>query len=472
MPRYLPLFALAVAALTAACRPTSDGAAPDHLILITVDTLRADHLSAYGYPRDTSPRLAEIARQGVVFERAVAQWPKTGPSFASIFTGQFPQTTGLTHKAALSIPEAYFTLPVAMKKLDFETVGVVSNGVLGARLGWNRGFDSYAETWTLAPESSSDPREYRRWLNARVVNQLALPLLTEHRDASRLFAWIHYSDPHAPYYLPEGVENPFVGDPWYVGDEPVQLFNPEATALDDRRDLKHYVAQYDANIRFTDDHMALLLDHLDELGILQDSLVVFTADHGESLGEHGYYFGHGRLPYNPGAHVPLIFWRPDGSLPPRRVEHPVQMVDLLPTLWEWFAPAEEPIPGIEGRSLVGDLRGDAPEPAPPAFAQAGGGSPTTHFRSVQEDRYKLIFHPPMGQGAKRREARWELYDLENDPGETRNLLEEETAEFRRLRRLLKEWMKGENWIRRSRQEVEAYSQETLDALKALGYIND
>ncbi|MBZ0114760.1 MAG: sulfatase-like hydrolase/transferase, partial [Thermoanaerobaculia bacterium] len=167
------------------CPSSTPEGPPRHVFLITVDTLRADHLSAYGYPRETSPRLAEIAGEGVLFERAVAQWPKTGVSFASIFTGHFPQSTGLTHKAALRIPDAYFTLPQAMQRLDFDTVAVVSNGVLSERLGWNRGFDEYAETGKLAPESSPDPLEYRRWLNARVVNQLALPLLERHREADR-----------------------------------------------------------------------------------------------------------------------------------------------------------------------------------------------------------------------------------------------------------------------------------------------
>jgi arylsulfatase A-like enzyme len=358
-----------------------------------------------------------------------------------------------------------------MQRLDFDTVAVVSNGVLGERLGWNRGFDEYAETWKLAPESSDDPLEYRHWLNARVVNQLALPLLERRREADRLFAWIHYSDPHAPYYLPADVENRFVGDEYFDDPTPVVLDNPAATALGDRRDLGYYVAQYDANVRFTDDHFSALLDHLDRLGLLEDSLVIFSADHGESLGEHDYYFGHGRLPYNQGSVVPLVFWYPGRAGSARRVSHPVQMVDLYPTLWELLAPDQEPIPGLEGRSLVPALEGTRTDEGPRlAFAEAGGGSPTTHFRSVQDEQWKLIFHPEMDLGKRKQEATWELYDLASDPGETQNLPASEAREFRRLRHALKQWMKGEDWIRRSPDEVEAYSQETLDALKALGYI--
>ena len=448
---------------------------PRHLIFISVDTLRADHLSLYGYPRETSPVLEKWAEDGVVFERAIAQWPKTGPSFASMFTGQYPQTTGLTHKAAIRIPDAYLTLPELLHQNGFTNVAVVSNAVLADHLGWNRGFDAYRETWKEAPEESEDPEEYRKWINARLVNQLALPLLDEHQDAERLFAWIHYSDPHAPYLLPEDVPNPFLDDPYYTGDETVTLHNPHARALGDRRDLKYYVAQYDANVRFVDEHLGALLEHLDELEILEDALVVFTSDHGESLGEHDYFFGHGRLPHQPGVHVPLVVSYPKAIPGGRRVAAPVELVDLYPTLREWLLP-DLPDPGLEGDSLAPFLRPDS-NPASPgtahlAFSQAGGGSPLTHFRSVQDERHKLVYHPPMKRKGRETPARIDFYRLDEDPGETRNLAEDGDTpeEMRRLHRELRAWMKGDDWIRRPESEIQAQSEETLRALRALGYI--
>lgn len=449
---------------------------PRHLILVTVDTLRADHLTPYGYSRDTSPHLARLAEDGVLFERAQAQWPKTGVSFASLFSGLYPHTTGLTHQSAIEIPDDYLTLPELLSRQGFTTVAVVSNGVLGHRLGWDRGFDEYLETWKLAPESSADPLEYRRWLAAPVVNQLAEPLLERHRDAERLFAWIHYSDPHAPYYLPDGEENPFLGDPWYQGDEEAEVDASRATAIGERRDLKFYVAQYDANVRLTDRYFGRLLDTAASVGLLDDSMVVFTADHGESLGEHGYYFGHGRLPYQPGSHVPLVVSYPDGFRRGTRVAAPVELVDLYPTLLEILAP-EVPVPGLEGQSLAPWLR-PGPEPdvaererARYAFSAAGGGAPLTHFRSVQDERWKLVYHPrlPLGKGESRPPT-YELYDLESDPGETRDLSSLEEAELRRLRTELKSWMAGREWIRLSKEDLASLHQETLDALKALGYL--
>jgi arylsulfatase A-like enzyme len=468
-------FALFAVALLGACAP--DEAPPRHVLLITVDTLRADHLSVYGYPRATSDALAELAERSVVFERAIAQWPKTGPSFASLFTGLYPQTTGLTHRAAIELPDEYLTLAELFSAGGFVTAAVVSNGVLRRELGWNQGFDQYLETWKLSPVEVEDPVEYRRWVHAGRVNELALPLLDRLKDSERLFLWLHYSDPHAPYILPEGVENPFVGDPWYVGDQMVKLESPRrAKAVGDNPELRHYVAHYDANIRYTDLKIRELLDHAGKLGLLDDALVAFTADHGESLGEHDYFFGHGRLPYNASAHVPLLLSYPRRTRPARRVASPVELVDLYPTLRRLAVPELE-VPGLEGRSLEpflepGDVDGDAAGAFRYAFAQAGGGGgPRTHFRSVQDRRFKLIYHPPRRtRRGGEKPPHWELYDLEDDPMETRDLLAEERREGQRLRTELFAWMKGSDWIIRRPEQIEARSQEALKALKALGYV--
>jgi len=467
------LLLLAILGTLTACTgetSTPDGP-PRHIFLITVDTLRADHLSQYGYLRDTSPSLERLAGPGVVFEDAVSQWPKTGPSFASMFTGQYPQTTGLTHSAAIHLPDAYLTLPELMKQQGFTTLAVVSNGVLAKDLGWNQGFDSYLETNKLAPEPSDNPVVYRRYLNARRVNQLAEPLLERHKNDQKLFVWLHYSDPHAPYLLPADVENPFLGDAHDTRKEIAPIDRSRAVAIPGHDELSYYVASYDGNVHFADEHIGGVLDLADKLGLLDDALVVFTADHGESLGEHDYYFGHGRLPYQPCAHVPLIVSWPGHIDGGRRVSGPVELVDLYPTIRDLAAPGTE-VPGLEGHSLVPLLEGKDPNgkednPFRYAYSEAGGGSPTTHYRWVRDDRWKLIYHPPLGE----RPRTWELYDLQADPGETHNLVDEETHQFQRLRSVLAKWMKGSEWIRKPKSEVTSHSEEVEKTLKALGYIN-
>lgn len=462
--------ALIVVSCSPAAPPAPTGP-PRHLILVTVDTLRADHTSLHGHPRETTPQIDRRAAAGVVFEQAIAQWPKTGTSFASMFSGRYPQSTGLIYKAALRLPPTLEVLPAILQENGFETVAVVSNAVLSKELGWDRGFDEYVETW--GDELTEDPVEYRKLLWAGRVNELALPLLERHHDAERLFAWIHYSDPHAPYVLPEGYENPFVEDAVYRSepDTTVDLRGTRGKAIGDRRDLAFYRAQYDANVRVTDEAIGELLDQLDESGLLSDALVVFTADHGESLGEHGSYFEHGPLPYNTTSRVPLVVWSP-GRIEARRVAGPVALVDLFPTLLEWLLP-ETVLPALsdaEGASLLPVLRGEvqvAPRrgDVPLAFAEAG--RPPTRYWSVQDERWKLIYRQP-ADGRRPSIEHYELYDLVADSLETNDLAAADHPELARLRRPLEAWR---STAARPGPEREK-SESELKALRALGYVDE
>lgn len=445
------------------------------VFLVTVDTLRADHLSLYGYPRATSPDLDRLAATGTVFDRAIAQWPKTGPSFASMFTGRYPQSTGLTYRAALTIPASYLTLPEFFQQAGYKTVGVVSNAVLAARFGWNTGFDEFAESWG-GGEHPEDPEQFRHLLSAPRVNQVALPLLERHAKSDKLFVWLHYSDPHAPYILPDGVANPFLDDRLYTGDAKIDLRQAEVVKgkkLGDHEDLKHYVAQYDANVLVADRAIRAALDRARELGLLDDALIVFTADHGESLGEHGLYFEHGPLPYNTTSHVPLFFvdTRKGAKIPAgQRIGRPVELVDLYPTLRDLVAPGRT-VEGLEGKSLL-PFFADRPdeaavEPFRRAFSEAGGRWNQAYFTSVQEERWKLVYRRP-GRKAANQAVQYELYDLAADPLETRDLAAGQLDQARRLRRELLGWMKST-----AGQDLQqgTESEEQNKALKALGYAN-
>ena len=248
-----------------------------------------------------------------------------------------------------------------------------------------------------------------------------------------------------------------------------------AKALGDNRDLRYYVAQYDANIRVADEHIRQALDHARQLGLLDDALVVFTADHGESLGEHDYYFGHGRLPYNTSAHVPLVVVLYAGSNGGRGASR---------RRWSWWTStrpcdpwwrATIEVAGLEGDSLVpllGDAgaRREAAAGLGYAFSQAGGGGRRAQYRSVQDGRWKLILRPARG-GQRPRPERWELYRLDHDPMETENLLEGEAEEFRRLRHELETWMADLDGAAPRADEAGPQSEEALKALKALGYLD-
>lgn len=469
------VFAILALALLpfAGCRGKEESTAksgiPRRIFLITVDTLRADHMSLYGYGRATSPRLDGLALTGVTFDQAICQWPKTGSSFASMFTGMYPHTTGITHRAAVRIPESYLTLPELFKESGFETVGVVSNAVLAAKFGWNSGFDDFGETWG-GGEFPEDPKLFRPLASASRVNETALALLRKHSGAERLFAWIHYTDPHAPYMLPEGTTNPFVGDALFGQSNralPEKKVNP-GYRMDGRADLAYYVAHYDANVLVVDEHIRKLLDEMRSMGLLEDSLIVFTADHGESLGEHNSWFEHGPLPYNTTAHVPLFFVM-EGLLAGRRVDRPVELVDLYPTLRDLAAPGHK-VPGLEGHSLLPFLRpGEKDAGQIAAFRQAfsGAGRRPNLYHSVQEPTWKLVFNSGGKRGAASATGGFELYNLAQDPLETRNLAAARRDEVRRLRRDLVEWMRKA----RATGDDEEPNAETERALRALGYVN-
>jgi len=466
-----------LASLAACGGPSPEPEAPKRVILITVDTLRADHVGTYGYPRQTSPALDELARQGVTFTSAVAQWPKTGPSLASIFTGRYPKTTGLTHRAAQQIPNEYMTLPELFQSAGYRTLGVVSNAVLSAELGWNRGFDEFLETWKLGGSVSDDPVEHRKWVSAPLVNELAIPALNRHADSERLFVWLHYSDPHAPYLLPEGEEDPFVGDDFDTQDELIEQELPPARAIQDERRIGYFVAQYDANILVTDTYIGAILDHLEGLGLLEDAMVIFTSDHGEGLGEHNELFEHGREPYNTTAHVPLLITHSGFAQAGRQVEHPIELVDLYPTLLDTLQ-IQGGGEGLEGSSLapfLGPMAAvdtEALKPFRYAFSEAGGGQQLwRHYMSVQDGRWKLVFHPAVERGGRQLQPTFELYDLESDPLETENLAGQREEEFDRLWKALSTWMESTPEAGQIDADAEAYSEETLNALRALGYLD-
>jgi arylsulfatase len=166
-----------------------------------------------------------------------------------------------------------------MRRRGYTTAAVVSNRVLAARAGWDRGFDEYFETWARAPEVLEDPVVLKSWLAAPRVNELALPLLERHRGTERLFVWLHYSDPHTPYTLPDGFDNPFRGgDP-----SPVPSSVGPSAELEGLETLGEYVARYDANVLIADRAIGEVLERARVLGLTEDALIVFTADHGESL---------------------------------------------------------------------------------------------------------------------------------------------------------------------------------------------
>lgn len=336
--------------------------APPNVLVVTLDTLRADRLSAYGFELPTTPFLAELASRGVRFERAYAASNVTKPSHASILTGLYPKHHGLITNNEAVLAEGIETLAERFRAAGYATLAVVATNLLDAeRSGLAQGFDAYLDLRRRAAERGPLRLLQRR---APEVVDAFLAALGE-RPQEPFFAWLHFYDPHTPYRPPAAYRERF-REPPRPGEAPVLLpiapFEgtsmvkgaiPSSSALGSARDPRFYEAAYHGEIAFLDAHLERLFAALDGLGLERPLVAAITADHGEMLGEEGIYYHHVSLE-EPVVRVPLLLLGsgvPEGGA----IAEIVEGVDLAPTLAE-LAGLPEGGP-LDGRSLVPLLGG-------------------------------------------------------------------------------------------------------------------
>lgn len=461
-------------------RPES--AVPLNVLLITVDTLRADHLSCYGYSRPTSPCIDRLAAQGTLFERCIVQWPKTGPSMASMLSSTYGSTSGVMRETLkVKVPLHYELLPEIVQRSGWNTLGVVSNISLSEKFQYDQGFDRYF----VHPGASS---------RGDAVTDRAIELLEKREPQKNFFLWAHYLDPHAPYIPPKRHIEPFLSDAkWQAGAAPPLRIDPRvadpgapAPEMNDlgmvpayahfparypwvkeKDQLRNYVAAYDGDIRYVDEQIGKLLDWMNERQLLTNTVIAFTADHGEGLGGHDYYFEHGRFPYDDCAHVPLIVVHPDWQ--PRRVAAPVALMDLAPTLLDLLGLKN----GwqFEGQSLRAWLAAGAPaEAAAPVFTESGYTK--EYDVAVRRGKWKLIKIGSQKTAALLTGKKYELYDVEADPGETKNLVDEESEILEQLKEELDAFVDLAYAKTPPDPEGVELSAEEKAQMEALGYTGD
>jgi arylsulfatase A-like enzyme len=375
---------LALALPTIAAAPASSR--PPDVVLITVDTLRADHLSSYGYYLQTSPYIDGLAAEGVRFERDYTAIPLTGPSHLALLTGHYPQEIGVRRNGVAPPSNMKITsLPQILGKHGYRRAAFVSAWPLSGHLTHlDRWFDHYDETMNRTYQLFNSSRY------AEDVTPLAIKWLRNHAAGKKpFFLWVHYFDPHSPYigrsyFQPKrrkGVAAPPTA-PWPNGDVP------------DR------VRDYDSEIYYTDHYIGEILNELTRLGLKDSTLVVFTGDHGESLGEHDYV-GHGRHLYENIVHVPLIFRLPGKLMAGKVVHTPVSSIDVAPTILDialgdtWYK-GSDPAALFTGKSLAQALvaPGEPPERRIyyVTFAGKKGFMPTWFSKVwIHEDKLPLAF---------------------------------------------------------------------------------
>jgi choline-sulfatase len=432
-------------------------ARPD-ILLITIDTLRADHASAYGYDRPTTPRLEALARRGVLFETVYAPMATTAPSHATLFTGLLPLWHGMLKNGQVLAPGPRM-LARALQDAGYRTGAIVSSFALDRRFGLDAGFESYddrfsgrgqtmpAVTWEgqrvdtpfdrRADETRAGAVE---WLRAHGYLERPRP-----RGQAPFFLWVHFFDPHNPYDPPAAHRDQF----------PPRGPSP----------LEREIAAYDGEIHFTDAQLGALLDALGAVGALDRTLTVVTADHGEGLMQHGH-MQHGLQIYEEAVRVPLVVRWPAGLAGPRRVPGPVQLADVAPTLAELAGLSWPQISG-QGRSLVPAMQGTAsPDPRREVFLQrrryderlVAGKVVKGQKYALVAGRWKYI------EG--RAEGTFELYDLLADPGERNNLLPSGPTEAAALPVRLADWVKAAPVL----PSASTVDEEAARRLRSLGYV--
>jgi len=427
-------------ALLGACSGRGD--APNVLIIV-VDTLRRDHLGAYGYERRTSPEIDRLAADAVRYDSAQSQAPWTLPSVAALLTGRDVAALGIGSDQDL-LDDEFLLLSEVLSEQGFATGGIVSHKFVSAQWGFDQGFDSFDDSQALGHMAVTSP----------AVTEQALAFLDAHQEG-KFFLFLHYFDPHFAYVEHEGFR--------FEATEPYEGWISSGTRFkklmraQDRlsaADLEEMRRLYDSEIAFTDHHIGRVLEGLQALGLFDETLIVVTADHGEEFFEHGQ-IGHGKTLYEELVGVPLIVRFPHGQ--PGVLDQPVALVDIFPTVLELVG--LEPGPELAGKSLLA-----APDPERIVFAstERRGGS-----RMARGPRLKLIRQLATGP---------ELYDLAADPAERENLLDGAHAGappapgLERLRDALEPYVAG---IARSPQRASRVelSREQRQQLEELGYLS-
>ncbi len=396
-----------------------------NVVLISIDTLRADHLRCYGHPRMTSPEIDALARENTVFRNHMATMATTVPSHASMLTGLHPRTHGSMRNGA-GLADSFVTLPEILHEEGYLSAAFVSAGVLASRTNVGQGFGCFT---MIGGKRRAERlvREAGGWISL-------------HR-AAPFFLFAHFWEPHSPYNPPE--------------------------EFNDWKGVKH--GKYDGEILYVDYAVGRLIETLRDNGLYDDTLILVTSDHGEGLGDHGCW-GHGKHLYDSAIRVPLIIHRP-GQSGYEEVWRPTSHIDLLPTILD--ALGLKPGPMCSGVSLFNSRELEAREVV---FAQRREYprqdepikeiDPKVNFDYGEKYmarglRYKFVYRTRYPD---------ELYDVQEDPGETNNLLETPTQEHKDVARRYRQQV--EDWLNQTPLFGETellMSEEHLDYLRSLGY---
>lgn len=415
------------------------------IILIVIDTLRPDHMSTYGYSRETTPFIDQLAKEGITFTQAISVSSSTISSVPSLFTSTYP-SIHLIHSAGDIMPSYIKSLPQILRKNRYYTGKIVAHCLPHFV---NKGYNFIFSKCNA---------------NASLLTKEAIQWINENREKS-FFLWIHYIDPHGPYEPPEEFTKKYLNDKIYEeNSKTIPILNrqrgglggiPQYQQLGGNTNLSYYISQYDAEINYVDFHIGQLIKSLKEIGLYSKIILILTADHGESIGEHNYYFDHGGFLYDALIRVPLVIKLPDENFQAKIISTQISLIDVVPTILDiLLIPKEKYMQGYSLKKLIFNKDIHFPKYV---FCELYEG---TSKVAVRAKEWKLIFSKDLNT--------YELYDLKNDPKELINVLDSEKSIFLELKGVLNNWVQH-NTSKYRQRHISLQEKDKL-YLKSLGYL--
>ncbi len=465
-----------------------------NVILISIDTLRADHLSCYGYHRETTPNIDKIASDGTIFRRNYSTGVWTPPGHASMLTGLYVSEHGVYGENRLnrSIP----TIAETLKAHGYQTAGFVNNSQVGELVGFEKGHDTFVEVWKGVKPKSLLKKVFTRTgkvirekfgyedLGANRTNKLYGEWMKEnYNHETPFYVFLHYAEPHNPLNPPRPYKNKYIdrsSDNLDIGKIKKVAFNPLICFVEDlnlnQDEIEYLKSLYDGEIGYIDSKIAEVIRMLKENNCYDDTMIIITADHGEHFGEHDLW-SHTASLYNEVLHIPLIIKFPKGIDHIREVEDCTQLVDIFPTIMEITGVSEKEQINTSGSSLVcngnrsdtfheyifAEWEGRIPYFIQSRLDDQGSSVNLDKIKNkmwmISDGKYKYI---SMENGGKL------FFDVINDIKEQNNLVDQYKEIASEMKEVLNEWKKeSDKKFNREQREVD---EETKKNLEALGYI--
>ena len=421
-----------------------------NIILISIDSLRSDHLGCYGYKRNTTPNIDKLAADGVTFENAISTTTWTLPAHISMLTALSPEVHQVI-RDGVRLSEKATVCAEILKDADYLTAGFVSAPYLHSEFGFNQGFDLY-DDYTIY--HSSNRASHQGITSPKIHKRVKKWLAKNHQQS--FFLFVHYWDVHYDYNPPPPYDTMF--DPNYKGKITGENYerNHRINPSMHKRDLEHIIALYDGEIAFTDSYIGKLLAYLKQLGLYDKTLIILTADHGDEFFEHGRK-GHRKNLFDETLKVPLMMKFPANEWQGKRLAKQVQIIDIVPTFlaylsFNWDA-------NFQGKSLMPLISGAADESEPYNFADLHGW-----LKCVRSNQTKYIVN-------MERRKRFQLYDLAEDKGEQHDKTMSRPALRKKMHKTLTDWLKVAKILAKNLGKSEFEYEENLKKqLKDLGYI--